>query len=329
MDITFLKIRDLTLEYYGLSKMKLQRSKIGTKVGEKYPKDKLMLFHKLTQLACQTMRINTRTRTRILQILQNESNNIPSHLYLNNKNNNNNNINNNDNLSVSFHIRRGDKVYVESRMFPTSQYCKRLVNTLKRLNINQSSIKYCFVATDDSDNVVIDKLRTSLQNYNIPCTLYSIISTTATTSDTTTADGESASTTDTTATTDATTAVDGKPEHIIRGRIGFETLLAEMAVMTNTDFFFGTFNSNIGAMVTMYRACNEGFFRLNNNTVDPDDSSTNFDDDSNNNLNRNNNDNKLLWNQHLNRELTEEDYNTKLSHFYRSYGVDNPYWYIP
>ena len=271
-DLHFLAARDQALTHYGLPVTKLARSKIGTK--ESYPRDKLQLYHRMTQLACQTMRLHPRAKERILQILQESS--IPSILW----NGRNDDFSSPD-LSVSFHIRRGDKVYAESRMFPVGNYCKRFVNTLERVKVDKSRIKYCFVATDDY--VVVDRLRSSLANYDIPCTLYAL----------------------------APPAADGTPE-AIRGRQGFETLLAEMAVMTTTTYFMGTFNSNIGAMVTLYRAC--GLFHLNGNKTDYDTENDNTDQ---------------LWNPEVSRELNEDEYGSKIHHFYNSFGVDNPFWYIP
>ena len=172
-------------------------------------------------------------------------------------------------ITVAFHIRRGDKLKLESRAYRGFEY----VNTLKKaLEVEEeedgsdasssnsvlSNIKYCFVATDDYNAVV--ELQQALTKNNIPCKLYTLMST--------------------------------ANQQTNRNTDGTIQFLAELKVLVDATYFIGTFNSNVGNLVALYRGCSR---RRPKKRSGED-------------------------------EITEMDIYRKFQHYYNSYGVDSNEW---
>ena len=123
------------------------------------------------------------------------------------------------NSSVAFHIRRGDKVKAgESRAFEAQEYVDVLVQALSESK--QSSLQSCFVATDAYP--VVAELEAALRNASIGCRLYTL------------------------ATSDY--SADRNTDHTM-------SLLAEIKMLVDASFFVGSFNSNVGALVSLWRGC--------------------------------------------------------------------------
>jgi hypothetical protein len=167
----------------------------------------VLFYHRLSCLLCDNIRMSEETKAQVQAILTSAS--IPD-------------FTSTEEIlgpTVSFHIRRGDKTKIESRPFLGSEY----VNKLKEIIPDQgklSSIKHCFVATDDYHAVL--ELQNALQVASIHCTLHTL-----------TTEGY----------------------HTDRGKEDTLLFLAEMKMLIDASYFIGTFNSNVGGMAALYRGC--------------------------------------------------------------------------
>ena len=164
-------------------------------------------------------------------------------------------------ITVAFHIRRGDKLKLESRAYRGFEYVHTLKKALKVVDGDNdqsilANIQYCFVATDDYNAVV--ELQQALTNNNIHCTLYTLMSTPDTTTN--------------------------------RNTDGTIQFLAELKVLVDATYFIGTFNSNVGNLVALYRGCSRRIPKRRDE------------------------------------EITEMDIYRKFQHYYNSYGVDSNEW---
>jgi len=199
------------------------------------------LFGRGVPLAC-SIRINTETDEEIAQLLRNRS--IPSLL----------DENDDTGTSVAFHIRRGDKLYFESRAYQAKEYVDELVRVVSVEE--KQSIRTCYVATDNFR--AVSELSAALRDASIDCTVHTLANTYAT---------------------------HRNGHHAL-------LLLADLHMLVHATFFVGTFNSNIGCLVSLWRGCD-------------------YDDDAPRQ--------SSLGASRANR------YN----HFYRSYGVDAEEWSVP
>jgi len=119
--------------------------------------------------------------------------------------------------TVSFHIRRGDKIK-ESRYFETHEYVDKLVNATT--SEERAAIQYCYVATDDYDTVA--KIRNDLTDASISCRIHTL----------------------------------SLPDHDAERNARHAVyLFADLYMLTRGTFFVGSFNSNIGRMTSLWRSC--------------------------------------------------------------------------
>ena len=129
--------------------------------------------------------------------------------------------------SVTFHVRRTDKLIKESPLYPASDYVDKLINETGMEKVRQ--LKYCFLATDDH-NTVIPELQKALAMHGITCALHF-----------------------------------SRPDHALQedpGAVGVRyeadnalIFMSEMDMMIRATYFVGTFSSNVGEVVAVLRAC--------------------------------------------------------------------------
>jgi hypothetical protein len=119
--------------------------------------------------------------------------------------------------SVAFHVRRTDKLEMESRLYRGEEYVAKLLAVAKN-----EDFKYCFVATDDWH--AVDEIRLALEASNIFCKVYAL-----------------------------------NHQDVLINRVPAfpETLrfITELSMLIDAKYFVGTFNSNIGALVSLMRSC--------------------------------------------------------------------------
>ena len=122
--------------------------------------------------------------------------------------------------AVSFHIRRGDKVLKESKMYSGEEYVRKIKSVAPNVHF-----QHCFVATDDYS--AISEVRDALSYYNMTCRL-------------------------------STLTRPSELGHSESGEENYEAtihFLSELDSMIQTDYFVGTFSSNVGALVSILRGC--------------------------------------------------------------------------
>ena len=135
-------------------------------------------------------------------------------------------------ISVAFHVRRTDKITSrESRSYAGQEYVDKLVKVLDTNKLKHQVVTQCYIATDDSR--VVEELTTALQNASIPCTIYSL----------------------------ATTTKEGRLTQ--RNRVSREQtirLMTDLDILSETTYFIGTFNSNLGGLVGVLRGCRQYYY---------------------------------------------------------------------
>ena len=144
--------------------------------------------------------------------------------------------------SVSFHIRRTDKLWGESDFYPARKYVQELIHQVTNKEKEEDeggggggeskllwlwNIEICFLATDDPTAHV--ELQQALTEYRIPCRLVY-----------TPPDayhGNNANLTD---------------RFSVEAGLLFMT---ELSVLLETTYLIGTFGSNVGALAAVLRSC--------------------------------------------------------------------------
>jgi hypothetical protein len=124
-------------------------------------------------------------------------------------------------IDLAFHIRRGDKVAgarKESRIFHASEYIERFLNQSSQV---PSTMKHCFVATDEYS--VVTEVKEALLRYHIPCELWTL-----------TPPGYESS---------------------WQARDEILGFLAQVQLLVNAKYFTGSFSSNVGGLVALLRGC--------------------------------------------------------------------------
>lgn len=134
----------------------------------------------------------------------------------------------NGEYTVGFHVRRTDKLKHESKLYPASDYVKKLLQSLP-LNVPQSSITQCFLATDDY--AVVQEMQQALDKWGLRCQLH-YTPTSAFIKD----------------------MHPGSPKQRFKAK-ATEIFLTEVSMLMEATFFVGTFNSNVGGLVAVLRAC--------------------------------------------------------------------------
>ena len=251
-----------------------------------------------------------------------------------------------DSLSVAFHIRRGIDKSTESRFYHSEEYVRVLVDNVivpnnQKFNKGGSVdsdtrylIQYCFVATDDYD-VVFDELRLSLLEHNIPCTLYALRDTYHHRDHTGTSTGSNVND----ANVSSASGISSSRSSTSSRRDAYDMilLLAEMKYLIDATYFVGTFNSNVGGLVSLYRGCkhnhdgNENHYYVSHQqhcTWNDNGTTCNTDDESH----------KYRW-MDINPPIVVKKSTTssttsivsidnKFDHYYQSYGVDSNDWFL-
>jgi len=131
----------------------------------------------------------------------------------------------NNTTSVTFHIRRSDKLIGESKRYAGEDYVRKLLDVVGSTGARM--ITHCFVATDEY--AAVEKLSESLTRNNISCHLETLVPQSR--------NGTSRQ----------------KQNHLSpEDTIEF---LTELSIAIDSTYFIGTFNSNIGTLVTLLRSC--------------------------------------------------------------------------
>jgi hypothetical protein len=165
------------------------------------------LYRKLLQQACPHIQFNAQTRQEIEAIKDRHG--LPNYADTERSN------------SVAFHIRRGDKIYTESRAFAPEEYVKRFLSISPA--IGETHFHYCYIATDDE--AVVADTTAVLKQYNVSCAIQSM----------------------------ANDSLQQK-RHGPAATIHF---LAELSVLKDATIFVGSMNSNVGMLVSMLRGCHQ------------------------------------------------------------------------
>jgi len=125
--------------------------------------------------------------------------------------------NKNESTTIGFHIRRGDKLIAESRKYEAYEYLQRFEQEAGVDVVRR--LEHCFVATDDP--AAIPEFHAALKNYsNWSCMVHSF--------------------------TDAA-------KDIIQDST--YQFLTELSILVDAAYFVGTFNSNVGSLVSLLRSC--------------------------------------------------------------------------
>jgi hypothetical protein len=179
------------------------------------------LFGELSAFACQQLpRLRAEVQAQVDQLLQS----LPLPL---------------SDISVAFHIRRGDKVIKkESRAYRAAEYVETFVKQADKdaaTNASNtiSTAKHCFVATDDP-SIVVPELQRALANHKISCRLWSLTPPSPSSS----SSSENYNDTST-----------------LRTRDTFLVFLAQLQVLVQAQVFVGTYRSNVGGLVALWRGC--------------------------------------------------------------------------
>jgi hypothetical protein len=119
--------------------------------------------------------------------------------------------------TIGFHIRRGDKLIKVARAYKGEEYVSHLLKKAPQA-VNAS---HCFLATDDMS--VRQELKDALINYNISCQLHSF---------------------------------GGMRNGTSRSNVDdIFYFFAELHALSITHYFVGTFGSNVGHLVSLWRGC--------------------------------------------------------------------------
>ena len=135
--------------------------------------------------------------------------------------------------SVAFHVRRTDKLISEAQAYPSSAYVDQVVQILELEGTPLQAMEICFLATDDS--TVHLEMQQALAAAGLSCRLVY-------TPPMDKFDSVNAGDTTIRYSTDA----------------GF-VFLTEFSVMLETNYFVGTFGSNVGALAAILRGCPGGY----------------------------------------------------------------------
>jgi len=123
--------------------------------------------------------------------------------------------------TAAFHVRRGDKLRRESKLYKGSLYVDKL------LTIASGPIDRCFVASDDYR--AFEEVKRDILKRNINCTIHTITSKSKRGSE----QGKS---------------TQSDHEETVR-------FLAELSILIDATYFIGTFNSNVASLVALKRKC--------------------------------------------------------------------------
>jgi len=123
-------------------------------------------------------------------------------------------------VSVGFHVRRGDKLRGESKLYEGHEYVEKAL-----IAVNGSRIDTCFVASDDFE--AGEELKRALTEKKVGCKFYTL---------------------------------DDPSEHGNEYSVkkdGADTLrfIAELSILSQVTYFVGTFDSNVGVLVSLLRSC--------------------------------------------------------------------------
>lgn len=122
-------------------------------------------------------------------------------------------------VSVGFHVRRGDAIR-EMRRHDAVEYVDRLIG----LDIKEK-IKSCFIASDDYE--VIPEMKKALKARGVSCRVYSLVK-------------------------------DKQHGNRAKDQLSDDDvlqLMAEISTLTRSTYFIGSFDTNLGAMVSLMRRC--------------------------------------------------------------------------
>lgn len=137
-------------------------------------------------------------------------------------------------MTVAFHIGRGDKVTrKESRAHRATEYVETFVkqaneNAATNASNTISTAKHCFVTTDEP-SIVVPELQRALTHRNNSCRLWSL--------------------------TPPSASENYDYTSTLRTRDTFLVFLAQLQVLVKAEVFVGTYRSNVGGLVALWRGC--------------------------------------------------------------------------
>lgn len=191
----FFQIRRILLRYYTTTE---------------YSNNTIM-FQAMMPFFCQ-IQTNPETKARVDDILQQAS--IPSFHHKENDNSVEKQV------TVAFHIRRGDKIKRESRAFEASEYVSTLIAQVPSDVLTK--IRQCYVATDEY--TVVAELEQELRKASIHCTLYTL----------------------------------ARPQYDNNRNAAHAALFfADLQMLQSATYFIGSLNSNVGQVTALWRACRQ------------------------------------------------------------------------
>lgn len=175
-----------------------------------------ILFRKLSSMICEKVWFREKVISDIERLLS--SNNIPNFAHAQSGTND---------ITVAFHIRRGDKVHgnnPESPIYSENLYVQKLYDVIPN-HMSIGSVKHCFVATDEY-NVTVG-IKDELRATGFECQIHYLVR--------------------------PNTDKNNPPS---RNRIDENIqFMAELYSMIHASIFVGTFSSNVGALVAPLRGC--------------------------------------------------------------------------
>jgi len=187
----------------------LHSNKLRKKIRGSFPVSGLDGYNWFLKESCSgILRFNKKTTNQVYSFMA--ENNIPD--FLRKKNS----------VSVGFHVRRGDKIKGESRLYTGIEYVDKLEN-VTGTTMDKKKIENCFVASDDIK--AVDEVRIALSKNGFICKVHTLTQ---------------------------------RDEHGAHQSVNVEKtfeLIAELFILSKVTYFIGTFNSNIGSIVSLMRGC--------------------------------------------------------------------------
>ena len=308
---SFVPARHVALDYYNLP-TGAGNAAAGDGHQQAQRERLLILFYRMSKYLCESIRINSSIQRVIDKIIEHARIPIRS------------SEDSSPSISVGFHIRRGDKITSgESRYYKTSEYVDTLVKKMILPNsIDRSTIRTCYVATDENDSMrrqdIMDELLGSLRSANIPCQLHSVLGSTLKKRQQVYDTIQSLLSPTTAAMSTRPINADQLNQPSIQSKFhrsgyDFIVFLTELQLLISADYFIGTFNSNVGGLVALYRGCHRH----------QDYDFENGDDRGSSN--------QYGWRdsyppflKHGRNSIID----TKFDHYFNSYGVDMEDWFI-
>lgn len=177
------------------------------------------LYRELVRSMCPHLQFNEVVRQEMLELRHRLYPDLPDDLH--------------NTRSVVFHVRRTDKLILESEAYPSSTYVNQVVQILKGEDAPLEELKICFLATDDL--TVHAEMQQAVEAAGLTCRLVY------------------------TPPIDSLGSVNPGDTTVRYDTDAGLIFLTEFAVMLEATYFVGTFGSNVGALAAILRGCPGGY----------------------------------------------------------------------